>query len=244
MSISNRKDRKKIIVFSPHLDDAILDVFDHIQRWKEAGHYVQVVTVFTSFSSRKISKDVKKYSGICGLRPIEYEKLRKEEDAKAMKYLDIPLEYLDFVDAGFRAHDGALIYNSFRDIFSGALSPFDKPLETSLSRRLAQWSQFDIAVVPQGIGSHVDHTILRRCVEKNFSKNGIYYYVDYPYALKIRNWRMKFIREILFCKKSLQPMSDQKRLAISSYTSQIPGLFPKKTTYPEAIISHADSPIF
>lgn len=226
----------KIVVFSPHLDDAALDAGDHIRAWTSKGHEVTVVTIFSSFIGKKISKDARRYTGIEFRSPQEFEEVRKKEDKKAMALLGVDWKHLDFVDGGFRIHNDALVYPSFRELFSGTISSFDRMTQQKLEKKMMPYLEFSRAYVPLGVGRHADHILVRRAAEAVFPKSSLGYYIDYPYALSPLNWSPVQIFTVLRLKKSFIWFKKTKESLLSCYSSQISRLFSSRPTHPEVIL--------
>ena len=215
----------------------MLDSADHILEWKSAGYAVEVITVFTSFSTNKISPFVRKFLLESGFAtPADMEKGRKEEDNKAMKMLGVGWQHWDFIDAAFRETAVGAVYPTEKELFSGKISAADRNLEADLENRLKHFSEADLILLPLGLGKHIDHALVRRVGEKAFAKNLIGYYADFPYALKLKNWTFRIIKQTLFLNKSIKTMSATKRNILHLYSSQMPSLFKSDPNYPEIIL--------
>ena len=118
--------KKRIIIFSPHLDDAALDLCDHILFWKKQSYEVEIVTVFSSFKTSHVSHDVRVGTGIANRSVLEFERARKLEDKNAMGALGVKWRHLDFVDGGFRQYKQIPVYKDFLALFCGSISQKDK----------------------------------------------------------------------------------------------------------------------
>jgi LmbE family N-acetylglucosaminyl deacetylase len=83
------KEKWDIVVLSPHLDDAVLSLGQHIIKWKNEGKKIRIVTVFTKFGGGKnlpeYSKDYLIKSGFNSTK--KFEKTRILENVKAMEKL-------------------------------------------------------------------------------------------------------------------------------------------------------------
>lgn len=223
-------------MLSPHLDDAVLSCADHILRWKKQGHQVTVYTVFTRFPEHFISKSARNSLQAAGYKNGTIaERLRKQEDAKAMKQLGVKYKHMDFSDGWFRAVREKPVYPD-KKLFEGRVSPLDKPIIYGLSRELKKIGSFSFVVTPLGIGSHVDHVVVRDVSEKIFNKSVVVHYIDFPYALKLRNWNKSATQSLLERKKSICWISSTKRKILQQYASQMSLLFSKKPNYPEMLL--------
>lgn len=230
---------KKAVIFSPHLDDAVLNCCDHILDWKNNKSKITVVTIFTQFKTNTSINRIKERLLETGFSsPGEQETQRKKEDIKAMRKLDVNWYHWGLIDGGFRIHENTLLYPRTTDLFSGIISPYDSNLEVQLGRKLNQMKAFDKVIIPLGIGNNVDHVIVRKAAEKVFNPKQIIYYVDYPYALKPRNWLNKKLFDLIFKRKSIKSMSRKKKEILEIYSSQIKLLFKSFPNYPEIVLKN------
>lgn len=229
---------QKVLILSPHLDDAVLNCCDHILDWKNEKMKIAVSTIFTRFKSKSSNNLIKKRLSESGFSSLEkLEKQRKKEDRKAMEKLGVTWQHSDFVDCGFRIHENTPVYPSQKTLFSGIISPLDSHLMVDLEENLARFNKLNKILVPFGIGGNVDHVIVRKTAEKLFSPEKILYYIDYPYALKLTNWLLSSLTKLIFMKKSVKLMSERKRKILKIYSSQIPLLFKSRLpNYPEIIL--------
>lgn len=228
---------QRILVLSPHLDDAVLSCSDHIMDWRKKAQ-VLVVTIFTRFGNKSsIFRHNNRLSESGFSSPQEQEEKRKKEDELAITKLKVDFLHLDFVDAGYRTFREKPLYPG-SSLFSGKVSHNDGLLAPKLEKALKPFKEFDRVVIPLGVGGHIDHVLTRKAARKIFDKNQTIYYVDYPYALKLRNWSLAGVLKLISKRKSIKPMSDKKREILEIYASQIPLLFSKKiSNYPEIILT-------
>lgn len=228
---------KKILVLSPHLDDAVLSCCDHILDWIKEGGEVTIITIFTSFKNNFISKSAQEYINNSGFDSTEdFEKQRKKEDIEAMTRLRVKWKHLDFIDGWFRCMKNKSVYPD-QDLFKGKISPLDKLLLEQIRKALTEYKNFDHIVIPFGIGNHVDHLLITKIVENIFEKRKLIYYLDNPYASNINNWTIVKLIKVLISKKSIKPISTTKKQILNNYKSQITLLFTKSINYKEYLIS-------
>jgi LmbE family N-acetylglucosaminyl deacetylase len=238
--------RKQVIVFSPHIDDAVLDCCDHILEWQRNSTQVRVLTAFTLYSGDALSAWARSCLAASQCRSQgELEHRRASEDMKVMGVLGVPWNHLGLTDAAFRCVGGKPIYPNSRAMFSGAVSPDDLVVENELRRAIIPFVDRSDFVVPLGVGNHVDHILVRQAVEKLVPAADIYYCLDYPYALSGRNWTGRHAVEVTTAKKSVKWMSTTKR-RILACCSQMPQIFSGAVlywvswglvrTYPEIIL--------
>lgn len=228
--------RKKILVLSPHLDDAVLSCGDYILDWKKQGHEVTVITIFTKFQDKYISKSARdslKAGGFMNAK--ECERIRKEEDRNAMKLLDVPYQHLDFIDGWFRVLNNKPLYKD-QTLFSGKISSSDTQIIDSLGKKLSKYIDFDQVYIPLGIGKHVDHVITKNVASEIFNKETIRYYCDQPYAQKIRNWNFRLIVSSIIRIASVLNMSLKKRTLLDCYPSQMSQLFSGHPKFSEILL--------
>jgi len=230
---------KKIAILSPHLDDAVLDCGEHIFDWKKKKKDISVVTIFARFGSNNTINSIKNRLAETGFSSCqEQERIRKKEDISAMEKLGVSWEHWEFIEGGYRTHRNQLLYPDNRSLFSGIISPHDLTLVQNLEARLVSLKNIDKVVAPLGIGRNADHLIVRKVAEKIFPDKQLSYYIDYPYALLPRNWTLKNFFKLVLKRKSIKPMSDEKRDMMNLYKSQIPLLFKSRIpNYPEIILS-------
>ncbi len=90
----------RLVVLSPHLDDAVLSLAGHIQRLRRKGTEVRIVTVFAGdpdWIGSPSSWDGKRGHDAA----IETFAARRSEDLAAMAQLDVEYVWLPFTDAAY-----------------------------------------------------------------------------------------------------------------------------------------------
>jgi LmbE family N-acetylglucosaminyl deacetylase len=178
----------RILVLSPHLDDAVLSVGGIMHRAASQGIKVVTGTICTADAPATISASptVRQKHAAWGLGPNPYS-VRRTEDIEAVQSLHAHYLHGEKLDAIYRTDRwGKLLYPSPPSRFS-QLSRHD-PLPSSLRNLLIEWlSSVEPAVVlsPLGVGQHVDHVItseaLRR-VALNAGVDRVFLYEDLPYS--------------------------------------------------------------
>lgn len=230
--------KKRLFILSPHLDDAVISCTEHIVLWKK-NYIVTIVTIFDRFSggclpqySRAI---LKKY--FC--TPRKYELLRRYEDDQALKKLQVKTIRLHLLDGGFRkTTTGKAMYTQSSSLFSGRVHSQDTLLYEKITRVLSNFiSPNDVVVSPLAIGKHADHIITRTVAEKMIKPSNLWFYVDFPYALKMENTQSIPWLKLLQHAFSIRLTSGFKKNAIRTYASQAPLLFPTRIpSFPEIIL--------
>lgn len=150
----------KVLVISPHLDDAILSVGEMIASTDE-------VTVLTMFSGSPKNPMETDYDKKCGFaNSDEANKERKNEDESACRTLNADYVHLDFLESQYREkqYDGFEIESSLKEY-----------VELS-----------DVIYFPEGI-VHPDHEIVFSIVShlyKNHREEKKFFvYEDLPYRI-------------------------------------------------------------
>ena len=198
--------RPTCLVLSPHLDDAVFSTGGLLQRLAAAGGpVVDVVTVFTRPAAGPRTLAVRRALRADGdPDPETWYAARRAEDRSVVSSVGARAEHLDLVDAPYRQRrSGAAraagrllpelsaVYPTYRfDAARGRRSRADRPLEAHLRRNLlsrltSPTSGVDLLLAPLGVGSHVDHVIVRRAALEVAATTGIpvVLYADYPYVL-------------------------------------------------------------
>jgi hypothetical protein len=228
---------KKIVVLSPHLDDAVLDCCDHILMWKRNCAQIMVLSVFTALSEKVSSPWTRWYVEASGSRSTyEFERARIREDTYAMNLLGVKWNRLGYIDVGFREKEGAPLYPDSDHIFSGIISPHDFLIMNELEQEIKALGSVGQFVVPLGVGKSIDHIIVRKAAERVLEPQDLSYYVDYPYALSYSNWTVDNAIKVIISKKSIKWMTKEKHKLLTTYSSQMPLLFGRVRSYPEIIL--------
>lgn len=228
----------RILVVSPHLDDAALGCCDHLLEWREAGSEVRVVTVFTSFDSPVVPEHQRQLMRLWNIDSVQQLRQRRvQEDVLAMRQLGVEWMHLEWVDAAFRTSGERLLYPSIRELLDGVLHASDANLIQSLSEALQRYADYDLVLVPLTVGQHVDHVIARQAVDFAFEPARRRYYVDYPYAMNPRRWNRAQLSTLFRARKSIRWTSRRKRAVLECYETQMPLLFRRKPRwFPELIL--------
>ncbi|MBP7741018.1 PIG-L family deacetylase [Candidatus Woesebacteria bacterium] len=234
---------RKIAILSPHLDDAVLSLTDHILLWQKKGIDVTIITVFSSFSASKLTTDTSSYIQKSGFKTVKkFELARKKEDVTAMQLLKLHKKYihLDFIDGGFREINLKPVYESYDELFSGKIRDDDSYLQKIDVTLQELLSGFSTIIAPIGIGNHADHIIVRNSAKIACRRKSLLFYADYPYALHKKNWSVKNCLYHLFTPKTTIDISSEKRRILAAYSSQIPILFQNTIEYEEIVYTHAN----
>lgn len=211
-----------ILVLSPHADDAVFSCADHINYWIKRAHRVSVCTVFTKFSSGKVSLDAKKYVLNSGYSDILlFEKARNEEDIQALNYLGVKYLTPNLFDGAFRIFNDQLVYKSFNKLFSGITPTVDGITIDRLCHFLEViHDDYDLVVAPLGIGNHADHLITSLCSKICVPHDRLAYYLDVPYYFDFYQWNASYLKSCIVHKPSFKWTTSFKRRCVAFYISQ------------------------
>jgi len=214
------------------MDDAVYSLGMFIDKYKEE---IIIVDVFTKANENNIySKLIKEYTCEdigCSTKKfshkliLKWERMRKKENEKAFRQLNVNFTDWEFIDAMFRQKSGNYIYPTERALFGG-INENDEWLQENIKQRIKRdlLSIPDaIVIFPMGIGNHADHVILNEVGKILFKDNPIakiYFYQEFPYSIEI-NEKYVLKEKHIFSNKYLK----NKISNIKTYKSQIKGNF-------------------
>lgn len=170
------------IYISPHLDDAVLSAGGLIHEQTRAGVQVEIWTILCGFPpNEELSPYAQLLHHEWGISSVEgLIRARREEDRKACHIVGAAPVHFDYLDCIYRrAKNGGWLYGY---IF---LPPHederDLPAQMAVSIA-ARLQPTDQVVCQLGLGSHVDHILVRRAVD--LLQRPALYYADVPYLFK------------------------------------------------------------
>ena len=168
----------KIVVVSPHRDDAAFSLSLAIGAWLEQGHSVEVVNCFTRSEHAPFS-DVSsvhandRMTYVTAVRSKEDESWRKQFGASAKR---LSLKDLNVKDGPLRMHC------TLEELTSVAVNPADK----AMAKIQKAIEGADAVVLPLALGGHVDHRTAREAAGAiAASAVPCAFYEDLPYALEL-----------------------------------------------------------
>lgn len=238
---------ERVVILSPHLDDAILSCGGllHFLRGREASRLV--ITVYCGNPPAIKAKDG-------SLRTLQRKghvnpRLRRKEDIAAMHQADADFVHLGFPDGIYRRSP-----LTDRFIYLHAHERWAAPRVDDLAhveelflvlQRLCLNLGRILIVSPMGIGQHVDHTIVAQ-VALRVAERGpsLLFYEDFPYVVdrEVGNGAEDDpVKALLRLKQSpvarcvLPVDAEAKAALISRYGSQIPALFDDADGLDEAL---------
>ncbi|HII16252.1 MAG TPA: hypothetical protein HA362_08170 [Nanoarchaeota archaeon] len=164
---------KRIIIFSPHCDDAVLSLGGAI-----LNNYLRknifVHTIF-SVSNYTIIEQCTGHTG-------KITKLRNEEERRVMRLMGIRYKLWHYPEPSLRKG-----YKETKDIFNPKSNPEANPLFGELYNAIENvclQNEKAYLFFPLGLGNHIDHLIIKEIGIKLLAKYHlkIYFYEDQPYA--------------------------------------------------------------
>lgn len=167
----------KVLVLSPHLDDAAFSLGPYLADASKKNK-ITVATVFT-----KSEKDLSDFAMACQLDKglscdVDYMSIRREEDIEWSNRINVKVIHGLLPEAPHRG------YNSAKELFGSIteLPNFENDLNDWFLDLLHK-TKPDAIFCPLGVGSHVDHVLVRQTVlNQKLSKAPIFLYKDLPYA--------------------------------------------------------------
>lgn len=177
----------RVLILSPHLDDAVLSAGGFMDRAVENGVSVVAATIFTADAqfSGEPSPFVQELHEWWGLGSAPYE-VRRKEDIASVQLLGAEYVHGGLLDAIYRtSDDGEFLYASRKAVFS---PPADKdPIRDPLRQLLAQWVctlRPNVILCPMTVGRHVDHVVTLEAFRSGYAKwnTPVYLYEDIPYS--------------------------------------------------------------
>ena len=173
----------KIVVFSPHRDDAAFSLGLSIESWLEAGHRVQVLNCFTQCAYAPFSDADSLHAND---RVSFVSAVRKREDAAWAKLLGGKLQMtdLDLLDAPLR------LACEVDEVFSLPIRAGDRAVSRvggAIAKLARTGAANELAIVlPLAIGGHIDHRVTRQAGMEALAKSSlpVAFYEDLPYAAR------------------------------------------------------------
>ncbi len=228
---------ERVIVLSPHLDDAVLSAAGLLSALRDRVSRL-VVTIACGNPTSAAGKKSRVRRG--HTPPAE----RRREDRDAMRALDCDFVHLGFSDCVFRRSPitGELIYKNARNKFAIA-GPDDRSHVEELFltlRRLCQQMGRVLLVAPLGIGFHVDHLICAQIALRLASIPNLLFYEDVPYVFDPEVGKgdadgplsaMERLGCVPIHRLALPYDVAEKVRLTGHYASQLPALFPEEGAF-------------
>lgn len=172
------------IFVSPHLDDAVLSCYPVISESISKGMTVEIWTIMTGIPSRN-ARFSEFALHISKQNPVEYVKMRQNEDISVGKKLGVKVVHFGFQDAIYRIDEhGQPIFQEANDIFN-EVDLRELYLVNQIFGKLREFSAPEsIIFCPSAMCGHVDHILTRLACE--MLPNQILYYNEFPYTINIQ----------------------------------------------------------
>lgn len=111
--------RRRIVVISPHLDDAVFSLGAWIAHRARAGDDVVIVTVFAADPTSAAPAGA--WDRLCGFETAgAAARARREEDRRACALVGAEPRWLDFSDEQYGDHNESLVWDALRPHLEGA----------------------------------------------------------------------------------------------------------------------------
>lgn len=225
------------IYISPHLDDAVLSAGGLIYEQTRAGMDVEIWNFMCGFPP---SEELSPYAQILhkdwGISSAaDVVTARRAEDVRAARLVGAKTVYFDFLDCIYRrGRNGDWLYSYVFDPPHEDEGDLPARIAESIFARLKPTDQL---VCQFGLGSHVDHILVRRAVD--LLQLPVLYDVDIPYLFKspeelAPNTAGMKEHTHRITEAGLKSWQD----AISAYESQISSLFDSSDAMREQIKSY------
>jgi len=170
------------IYISPHLDDAVFSAGGLIYEQTRAGMDVEIWTMMCGFPP---TDELSPYAQVMHYQwgvPAAADVIhaRRAEDVKAAGIVGAKTVHFDFLDCIYRrGKNGDWLYSYVFDPPHEEDGALPARIAESISARLLPTDQL---VCQFGLGSHVDHILVRRAVE--LIQRPILYNADIPYLFR------------------------------------------------------------
>lgn len=219
---------KKVIIFSPHLDDAILSTGSLMHYLSNNRVEVSVYTFFTKPSKIRSTLVGKLLRQSGFTNSYDYFKARRKEDRSVLKkFGHIKVSHLGLIDAAWREISKKALYPSST---IGVPNKRDLKTQKAIIKKmesLAILTNQTMIFAPIGRGKHIDHIFVRDGAVKVYKK--IIFYSDFPYSQQYpedKNFiKTHQLTSVIWKKDNYE----QKKTAILDYKTQQNSLFAGKS---------------
>jgi len=177
----------RYIYFSPHLDDAVFSCGGIIAQQVGQGKSVEVWSFFTADPPQS---DLTPFARILhkrwGKSGNPYQ-VRRKEDMEACTLLSVNFRHYGFLDCIYRRYPSnkTPVVKKTADLFKPVREK-ETELIAIITHSLKRHLHLeDVIFLPLGVGSHIDHLLVRNLA--GYLINEKLYYPDYPYAAKVKS---------------------------------------------------------
>lgn len=227
------------IFLSPHLDDAVYSCGGTLGVQVSTGLHPLVITVFAGVPSPNLelspyTTEIQRDMGFRQNAQTVFN-TRREEDARALEYLNVDYLWLDYLDAMYRGTPA--YYTQRSQLIGGDVHPADLWIDKELAQNLiALHDRLPDAVwyAPLGVGRHVDHQIVCSAIDRLIQRGAnVKLYEDFPYVLTngaLESRLQEFGGSLEPALVEMSEMLPLRQEASEMYSSQIQLNFPDKTS--------------
>jgi LmbE family N-acetylglucosaminyl deacetylase len=218
------------IFLSPHFDDVVYSCGGTLGVQVSTGLHPLVITVFAGVPSPTLelspfAAEIQRGMGFRQNAQIAVN-TRRDEDARALDYLNADYLWLEYLDAIYRGTPAS--YTAEGQLIGGDVHPGDLWIDRELAQNLvALHDRLPDAVwyAPLGIGRHVDHQIVCSAIDRLIQRGAnVKLYEDFPYVLTDNALEERLNEFGGTLEPALVEMSEMLHLrqeASGMYTSQI-----------------------
>jgi LmbE family N-acetylglucosaminyl deacetylase len=229
------------IYLSPHLDDAVLSCGGIIWQQVQRGFTVSIWTVCAGDPPDEPLSELAEMLHARWKTGRNAVEIRRQEDQAACALLGVLSRHFDIPDCIYRRspRTGEPLVASNDHLFD-PVSVEEQPLLASLAARLAAELPAECHVVsPLGLGSHVDHRLVRGAAEALKCK--LWYYADYPYVtLEDVTKDTQAFENLEFHQFRLSPLAlPAWQNAVATYISQISTFWSGETAMRTDLVKYA-----
>ncbi len=232
---------RRVLAFSPHLDDAALSVGALLAGLAGQGTEVHVVTLFAGPPRESLSPVAHAFHHMCGLpHDATAVAVRRREDLEAMRILGVRAHHAGLLDALYRRRrDGRWLCDHDQAMFD-AISP-EEDIMAAVCASVERFRELvlpDLIMTCAAVGGHTDHLLGRTAVTAvaEMTETRLLMWEDLPYAIgsTLSQYFGKPIR------MPVTPVDlARKREAVARYASQTRMLWPEGDDWAKALRDHA-----
>ena len=215
----------RMVVFSPHRDDAAFSLSLAIDTWLSKGHRVHVVSCFTRSEYAPFS-DAESLHANDRLHYVTALRLREDESWRRQFGAGLTMADLNLKDAPLRLRCGV------EEVCGLEVNAADKAMVKI--RKAVERVAGDAVLLPLALGDHVDHRTVREAGRLGLAdETACAFYEDLPYATRpgVADSIAAVAREL---KGGLEPIfggeagdgavaAERKRRVMLAYDSQVDG---------------------
>jgi LmbE family N-acetylglucosaminyl deacetylase len=232
----------KVLVVSPHLDDAVVSAGGRIFDLTASGHEVLVWTLFAGSARPPYSPLAQELHELWKL-PHDPVGARRREDVHAVTRLGAEPRHAEFLDAIYRRDLAGWQFAEGSSLYSPSK---DAGLHAGLCRavRVALPTRPDLVLTAAAIGAHVDHVAVRAAVLAACRDPGVpvQLWQDLPYSGRTSETPGVPPGACLGPPERI-PVSSAgwlaKCAAVACYESQLSALWPEHADFKVPLAAHA-----